>query len=105
MDIFNLIYCIKDKPRVVIVSGGVGSGRTGVVNKAVSYMIERGYFKDDYLHIDLSNCSKTIDFQFSMLKRIGTMKCSDLHEGLHKMISKDIVVVLDNADLFLTTSF
>lgn len=39
MDIFNLIGCIRDKPRVIIVSGSVGSGRSGVVSKAVTYLI------------------------------------------------------------------
>lgn len=105
MDIFNLIGNIRDKPRVIIVSGSVGSGRSGVVSKAVTYLIERGYFKDEYYSIDLSNCSKTIDFEFCLSKKMGSLKCPDMHEALRKLATKDMVMVLDNADLFLNTSY
>jgi|JI6StandDraft_1071083.scaffolds.fasta_scaffold25245_5 protein-tyrosine phosphatase len=61
-DIYDLIKEILKPPRVLVVRGSVGSGRTGVVAKAVTYLIERGKYKDEYIHLNLSNCSKHIDF-------------------------------------------
>lgn len=40
-----------------------------------------------------------------MIKKIGNLKCPDLHEALRKLATKDMVLVLDNADLFLNTSY
>lgn len=46
MDTYKLIEQLMDKQRLLIVFGNSGSGRSVVVRKAITYLIERGFFKD-----------------------------------------------------------
>jgi hypothetical protein len=82
----------------------VGSGRTGVVVKAVTYLIERGKYKDDYIHVNLSNCSKHIDFEFCLLRKVRGMRSCDYNEVIRRLALRQMILVLDNADVYAQTA-
>lgn len=48
--------------RVLILHGPVGSGRSSLVSKAMSYMNERHLLEEETLYLNLTNCSKKVDF-------------------------------------------
>ena len=61
--------------------------------------ITRDYKTDNFVSAAFS------EDEFSFLKKVHNMKCVDMNDILRKLAGKDIVVVLDNADLFITTSY
>lgn len=103
-DVYELIKEILKPPKVLVVRGSVGSGRTGVVSKAATYLIERGKYKDDYIYLDLSNCSKNIDFEFCFMRKVRSLKVNEYNEALNKLSNRDMLLVLDNADEYAQTA-
>jgi hypothetical protein len=54
--------------------------------------------------LNLSNCSKHIDFEFCFLRKIRGMKVGDYNEAMSKLALKQMVLVLDNADVYAQTA-
>ena len=89
----------------MIVYGSEGSGKTRVTTRAVSYMYERGYFKDYYFYIDMGDVTTAIDFNSKIIKKAKHLKLNNLFDIYATLAHKEMVFVLDNIDLFIRTSY
>lgn len=68
-------------------------------------MIERGYFKDQYLNFDMADVTNSIDFNFKILKEVKYLKLNDLLDIYTALANKEMVIVLDNIDSFIKASY
>jgi hypothetical protein len=90
---------------VIILYGPVGSGRTSAISKSISYMSERGSLQSEILYLNLSNCTKRVDFEFKFCQKAKLDKNIDDVNISTVYSDKKIILVLDNCDTFIESSY
>jgi Cdc6-like AAA superfamily ATPase len=90
---------------VIILYGPVGSGRTSAISKSIAYMSERGLLQSEILYLNLSNCTKRVDFEFKFCQKAKLDRSCDEPSISTIYSDKRLVLVLDNCDGFIENSY